>query len=104
VFVFIILSQNVTTHLNVRVCFCNVWVYFLINSSMAIIHVKTTGRFYFPICMCCLIFLWTSSIIIVLLSDAAAQGVQPDQIIFTDVAMKGEHIRRSSLADLFLDT
>lgn len=54
--------------------------------------------------MCCLIFVWTSSIIIVLLSDAAAQGVQPDQIIFTDVAMKGEHIRRSSLADLFLDT
>jgi len=38
------------------------------------------------------------------LSDAAAQGVQPDQIIFTDVAMKNEHIRRSSLADLFLDT
>ncbi|KAL9289796.1 hypothetical protein ACSQ67_024429 [Phaseolus vulgaris] len=35
---------------------------------------------------------------------AAAQGVQPDQIIFTDVAMKNEHIRRSSLADLFLDT
>lgn len=36
--------------------------------------------------------------------DAAAQGVQPDQIIFTDVAMKSEHIRRSSLADLCLDT
>lgn len=35
---------------------------------------------------------------------ATAQGVQPDQIIFTDVAMKQEHIRRSSLADLFLDT
>ncbi|KAJ8755499.1 hypothetical protein K2173_019297 [Erythroxylum novogranatense] len=35
---------------------------------------------------------------------AAQQGVLPDQIIFTDVAMKGEHIRRSSLADLFLDT
>uniref|UniRef100_A0A7C9AKF9 protein O-GlcNAc transferase n=1 Tax=Opuntia streptacantha TaxID=393608 RepID=A0A7C9AKF9_OPUST len=35
---------------------------------------------------------------------AAARGVQPDQIIFTDVAMKGEHIRRSSLADLCLDT
>ncbi|KAH9728207.1 putative UDP-N-acetylglucosamine--peptide N-acetylglucosaminyltransferase SEC [Citrus sinensis] len=35
---------------------------------------------------------------------AVAQGVQPDQIIFTDVAMKQEHIRRSSLADLFLDT
>ncbi|XP_043720341.1 probable UDP-N-acetylglucosamine--peptide N-acetylglucosaminyltransferase SEC [Telopea speciosissima] len=35
---------------------------------------------------------------------AAAQGVRPDQIIFTDVAMKNEHIRRSALADLFLDT
>ncbi|KAH7543355.1 hypothetical protein FEM48_Zijuj02G0175400 [Ziziphus jujuba var. spinosa] len=35
---------------------------------------------------------------------AIAQGVQPDQIIFTDVAMKNEHIRRSALADLFLDT
>eukprot|EP00262_Sarcandra_glabra_P001228 TRINITY_DN11256_c0_g1_i2.p1 TRINITY_DN11256_c0_g1~~TRINITY_DN11256_c0_g1_i2.p1 ORF type:complete len:609 (+),score=94.27 TRINITY_DN11256_c0_g1_i2:407-2233(+) len=35
---------------------------------------------------------------------AAAQGVQPDQIIFTDVAVKNEHIRRSALADLFLDT
>ncbi|XP_021982886.1 probable UDP-N-acetylglucosamine--peptide N-acetylglucosaminyltransferase SEC isoform X2 [Helianthus annuus] len=35
---------------------------------------------------------------------AAALGVQPDQIIFTDVAMKNEHIRRSSLADLCLDT
>ncbi|OMO84608.1 Tetratricopeptide TPR-1 [Corchorus capsularis] len=35
---------------------------------------------------------------------AVAQGVQPEQIIFTDVAMKGEHIRRSALADLFLDT
>ncbi|KAL8172237.1 hypothetical protein V2J09_024041 [Rumex salicifolius] len=35
---------------------------------------------------------------------AAARGVQPDQIIFTDVAAKKEHIRRSCLADLFLDT
>jgi len=35
---------------------------------------------------------------------AAAQGVRPDQIIFTDVAAKNEHIRRSALADLFLDT
>ncbi|XP_043709436.1 probable UDP-N-acetylglucosamine--peptide N-acetylglucosaminyltransferase SEC [Telopea speciosissima] len=35
---------------------------------------------------------------------AAAQGVRQDQIIFTDVAMKNEHIRRSALADLFLDT
>ncbi|XP_061366367.1 probable UDP-N-acetylglucosamine--peptide N-acetylglucosaminyltransferase SEC [Gastrolobium bilobum] len=35
---------------------------------------------------------------------AAAQGVQPNQIFFTDVTMKNEHIRRSALADLFLDT
>ncbi|XP_021281600.1 probable UDP-N-acetylglucosamine--peptide N-acetylglucosaminyltransferase SEC [Herrania umbratica] len=35
---------------------------------------------------------------------AVAQGLQPEQIIFTDVAMKHEHIRRSALADLFLDT
>ncbi|XP_062086486.1 uncharacterized protein LOC133792593 [Humulus lupulus] len=37
-------------------------------------------------------------------TDAVQRGVQPDQIIFTDVAMKGEHIKRSALADLFLDT
>ncbi|KAI4378055.1 hypothetical protein MLD38_015595 [Melastoma candidum] len=35
---------------------------------------------------------------------AAQKGVQPDQIIFSDIAMKNEHIRRSALADLFLDT
>lgn len=35
---------------------------------------------------------------------AAAHGVRPDQIIFTDVAVKNEHIKRSALADLFLDT
>ncbi|XP_035814609.1 probable UDP-N-acetylglucosamine--peptide N-acetylglucosaminyltransferase SEC-like isoform X5 [Zea mays] len=35
---------------------------------------------------------------------AAARGVRSDQIVFTDVAMKNEHIRRSALADLFLDT
>ncbi|KAL3724509.1 hypothetical protein ACJRO7_029651 [Eucalyptus globulus] len=35
---------------------------------------------------------------------ATQRGVQPDQIIFTDVAMKNEHIKRSALADLFLDT
>eukprot|EP00252_Welwitschia_mirabilis_P008351 TRINITY_DN2015_c0_g1_i1.p1 TRINITY_DN2015_c0_g1~~TRINITY_DN2015_c0_g1_i1.p1 ORF type:complete len:985 (+),score=144.77 TRINITY_DN2015_c0_g1_i1:551-3505(+) len=35
---------------------------------------------------------------------AASKGVRPDQIIFTDVAAKHEHIRRSALADLFLDT
>lgn len=39
-----------------------------------------------------------------LLAFAAAQGVRPDQIIFTDVAAKSEHIRRSSLADVCLDT
>lgn len=37
-------------------------------------------------------------------ADAAQRGVQSDQIIFTDVAMKNEHIRRSALADLFLDS
>ncbi|XP_010239774.1 probable UDP-N-acetylglucosamine--peptide N-acetylglucosaminyltransferase SEC isoform X2 [Brachypodium distachyon] len=37
-------------------------------------------------------------------AHAAARGVSPDQIIFTDVAVKHEHIRRSELADLFLDT
>ena len=35
---------------------------------------------------------------------ADTQGVRPDQIIFTDVAAKHEHIRRSALTDLFLDT
>ncbi|KAE8713853.1 Detected protein of confused Function [Hibiscus syriacus] len=35
---------------------------------------------------------------------AAAEGVQPDQIIFTDVTMKQEHSRHSALADLCLDT
>lgn len=36
--------------------------------------------------------------------DARRQGVRDDQIVFTDVAMKNEHIRRGALADLFLDT
>ncbi|XP_066307813.1 probable UDP-N-acetylglucosamine--peptide N-acetylglucosaminyltransferase SEC isoform X2 [Miscanthus floridulus] len=35
---------------------------------------------------------------------AISKGVRADQIIFTDVAAKTEHIRRSVLADLFLDT
>nr|XP_024378195.1 probable UDP-N-acetylglucosamine--peptide N-acetylglucosaminyltransferase SEC isoform X2 [Physcomitrium patens]PNR52544.1 hypothetical protein PHYPA_008918 [Physcomitrium patens] len=35
---------------------------------------------------------------------AIAQGVRPEQFIFTDVAAKNEHIRRSALADLFLDS
>ncbi len=41
---------------------------------------------------------------IILVAVAAAHGVRPEQIIFTDVAAKNEHIRRSALADLFLDT
>eukprot|EP00981_Chlorochromonas_danica_P001352 scaffold289_cov169-Ochromonas_danica.AAC.13 len=36
--------------------------------------------------------------------EAAAQGVREDQIIFTDVAPRAEHIMRGYLADLFLDT
>lgn len=40
----------------------------------------------------------------VVLADANLKGVRADQIIFTDVAAKNEHIRRSTLADLFLDT
>lgn len=36
--------------------------------------------------------------------QAAAQGVDPTRIIFTDVANKDLHIRRSGLADVFLDT
>lgn len=35
---------------------------------------------------------------------AISKGVRADQLIFTDVAAKNEHIRRSTLADLFLDT
>ena len=37
-------------------------------------------------------------------TDAASHGVHTDQIIFTDVAVKNEHIKRSALADLLLDT
>ncbi|KAK8916346.1 putative UDP-N-acetylglucosamine--peptide N-acetylglucosaminyltransferase SEC [Platanthera zijinensis] len=39
-----------------------------------------------------------------LLEYAEKHGVTKDRIIFTDVAIKNEHIRRSALADLFLDT
>lgn len=35
---------------------------------------------------------------------AAARGVDPGRILFTDVAPKELHIRRSGLADVFLDT
>ena len=38
------------------------------------------------------------------LMQAAARGVDPSRIIFTDVAAKPVHIRRSGLADVFLDT
>jgi predicted O-linked N-acetylglucosamine transferase (SPINDLY family) len=51
-----------------------------------------------------LIFLNIYNTGVLFYTDAAARGVSPDQIIFTDVAMKHEHIRRSELADLFLDT
>ena len=37
-------------------------------------------------------------------AEAAARGVDPGRIIFTDVAAKPVHIRRSGLADVFLDT
>jgi protein O-GlcNAc transferase len=36
--------------------------------------------------------------------QAAQLGVDPGRIIFTDVAHKDLHIRRSGLADVFLDT
>ncbi|KAK9849498.1 hypothetical protein WJX84_004868 [Apatococcus fuscideae] len=36
--------------------------------------------------------------------EAHNQGIDPDRIIFTDVANKPVHIRRSGLADVFLDT
>ena len=35
---------------------------------------------------------------------AEARGVLPEQIVFTNVAGKIEHVRRGSLADVFLDT
>ncbi len=37
-------------------------------------------------------------------AEAAALGIDPGRIIFTDVAAKPIHIRRSGLADVFLDT
>ena len=36
--------------------------------------------------------------------EAANRGVDPNRIIFTDVANKPVHIRRSCLGDVFLDT
>ena len=37
-------------------------------------------------------------------AQAAARGVEAERIIFTEVASKPQHIRRSGLADVFLDT
>ena len=36
--------------------------------------------------------------------EAHTRGVDPNRIIFTDVANKPVHIRRSGLGDVFLDT
>ena len=36
--------------------------------------------------------------------EAAKRGLDPNRIIFTDVANKPVHIRRSGLGDVFLDT
>ena len=36
--------------------------------------------------------------------EAANRGIDPTRIIFTDVANKPVHIRRSGLGDVFLDT
>lgn len=36
--------------------------------------------------------------------EALMRGVDPNRIIFTDVANKPVHIRRSGLGDVFLDT
>lgn len=37
-------------------------------------------------------------------AEAAARGLEPARIVFTDVAPKALHIARSGLADVFLDT
>ena len=37
-------------------------------------------------------------------AEAAARGIDPARIVFTDVAAKPVHIRRSGIADVFLDT
>ena len=36
--------------------------------------------------------------------EAANRGLDPNRIVFTDVANKPVHIRRSGLGDVFLDT
>eukprot|EP00595_Chromulina_sp_UTEXLB2642_P001379 CAMPEP_0196763636 /NCGR_PEP_ID=MMETSP1095-20130614/4456_1 /TAXON_ID=96789 ORGANISM="Chromulina nebulosa, Strain UTEXLB2642" /NCGR_SAMPLE_ID=MMETSP1095 /ASSEMBLY_ACC=CAM_ASM_000446 /LENGTH=224 /DNA_ID=CAMNT_0042117251 /DNA_START=1983 /DNA_END=2660 /DNA_ORIENTATION=- len=39
-----------------------------------------------------------------IIREALARGVRRDQIIFTDVAPREEHVKRGFLPDLFLDT
>ena len=39
-----------------------------------------------------------------ILREARKRGVREDQIVFSDVVNKAEHIKRGFLADLFLDT
>lgn len=39
-----------------------------------------------------------------LLQEAYKRGIREDQIVFSDVAARDEHIKRGYLADLFLDT
>ena len=39
-----------------------------------------------------------------ILLEARKRGVREDQIVFTDVVARDEHIKRGYLADLFLDT
>jgi protein O-GlcNAc transferase len=39
-----------------------------------------------------------------IMKEARNRGVRADQIIFSDVAPREEHVKRGFLADLFLDT
>ena len=39
-----------------------------------------------------------------ILKEARERGVRSDQIIFSDVVSREEHVKRGVLADLFLDT
>lgn len=39
-----------------------------------------------------------------ILKEARARGIREDQIVFSDVVAREEHIKRGYLADLFIDT
>ena len=39
-----------------------------------------------------------------IMEEAQARGIPPERIVFTDQATKDLHLKRSTLADLFLDT